>query len=248
MQTLVPRRERRQGNLRGKGASGDRTDFLRLNRDRAISASTAKGDWGEAKAVVLLQDTLLMVQPDGKAIERDRMVVKILLPEGKDYATPSAEFSKAQKLLSFHVWSIGPDGHYYAMKDSEYVEADTSNSGILYDDERVKMASPPGADPGGVIAWESTQQIPTYLSEDIWQFQNPVPAVETSFEIDLPAGWHQYAVWFRHDAIAPTQATLDHFRWEMDNLKGIDLSEVQLHPAWAALACRMSVHFSANDI
>ena len=81
-------------------------------------------------------------------------------------------YSKDQKLLSFHVWSIGPDGHHYAMKDSEYVEEGTSGNGILYADERVKMASPPGADPGGVIAWETTQQLPTYFSQDNWQFQN----------------------------------------------------------------------------
>ena len=216
--------------------------------DWAINASTGKGDWGDAKAVVLLQDTLLTVQPDGKAVERVRMVVKILRPEGRDYATPAIGFSKDNKLLSFHVWSIGPDGHHYAMKDSEYLEAGTSDSGILYNDERVKAASPPGADPGGVIAWEATQQFPTYLSEVNWQFQNSVPTVETSFEIDLPPGWHQYPVWFRHDALAPTQATPNCFRWEMDNVKGIDLSEVQLHPAWAAIAGRMSVHFSANPI
>ena len=216
--------------------------------DWAINASAVKGDWGDAKAVVLLQDTLLTVQPDGKAIERERMVVKILRPEGRDYATPAATFSKDQKLLSFHVWSISPDGHHYTMKDSEFVEAGASSYGILYEDERVRTASPPGADPGGVVAWEITQQIPTYLSSDDWLFQNPVPTAETSFEIDLPSGWHQYAVWFRHDAMASTQGTPDHFRWEMDNLKGIDLSQVQMHPAWTALAGRMTVHFSANPI
>jgi hypothetical protein len=216
--------------------------------DWAMSASTAKGNWGEAKAVVLLQDTLLTVGPDGRAIERDRMVVKILRPEGRDEATPAAGFSKDRKLLSFHVWSIGPDGHHYAMKDSEYVETGTGGNGILYADERVKMASPPGADPGGVIAWETTQQQPTYLSEDNWQFQNNVPTVETSFEIDLPSGWHQYPVWFRHDAVSATEVAPNHFRWEIDNLKGIDLSQVQLHPAWAALAGRMTVHFSSNPI
>jgi hypothetical protein len=216
--------------------------------DWVMSAANTQGSWGDAKAVVLLQDTLLTVQPDGKAVERDRMVVKILRPEGRGQATPVVGFSKDNKLLSFHVWSIGPDGHHYAMKDSEYVEAGTNNSGILYNDERVKVASPPGADPGGVIAWETTQEFPSYLSEADWQFQNAVPTVETSFEIDLPPSWHQYAVWFRHDALAPTQATANHFRWEMDNLKGIDLSEVQLHPAWAAVAGRMSVHFSASPL
>jgi transglutaminase-like putative cysteine protease len=216
--------------------------------DWAMSAANTQGSWGDAKAVVLLQDTLLTVQPDGKAVERDRMVVKIVRPEGRDYAAPGVGYSKDHKLLSFHVWSIGPDGHHYAMKDSEYVESGISGSGILYDDERVKMASPPGADPGGIIAWETTQQLPTYLSEADWRFQNAVPTAETSFEIDLPAGWHQYPVWFRHDPVTPTDLAPNHFRWEMDNLKGIDLAEVQLHPAWAALASRMSVHFSANPL
>ncbi|MGC1871035.1 MAG: DUF3857 domain-containing transglutaminase family protein [Acidobacteriaceae bacterium] len=216
--------------------------------DWALNASTVKGDWGDAKAVVLLQDTLLTVEPDGKAIERDRMVVKILRPEGRDEATPEVGFSKDNKLLSFHVWSIGPDGHHYAMKDSEYVEAGTSGNGILYADERAKMASPPGADPGGVVAWETTQQQPTYMSEDHWRFQNSVPTVETSFEIDLPPGWHQSPVWFRHNAVSATEVAPNHFRWEIDNLKGIDLSQVRLHPAWTALAGRMSVHFSANPI
>ena len=216
--------------------------------DWAMSASTGKGTWGDAKAVVLLQDTLLTIEPDGRAIERNRIVVKILRPEGRDEATPEVRFSKDQKLLSFHVWSIGPDGHHYAMKDSEYVEAGTSGNGILYADERVKMASPPGSDPGGVIAWETARQQPTYLSEDNWQFQNNVPTVETSFEIDLPPGWHQYPVWFRHDAVSATEVAPNHFRWKIDNLKGIDLSQVQLHPAWAALAGRMTVHFSANPI
>jgi hypothetical protein len=216
--------------------------------DWVMSASTVKGNWGDAKAVVLLQDTLLTIQPDGKAIERDRTVVKILRPEGRNEATPEASFSKDEKLLSFHVWSIGPDGHHYAMKDSEYVEEGTSERGILYADERVKMASPPGADPGGVIAWETVQQLPTYLSEDGWQFQNSVPTVETSFEIDLPPGWHEYPVWFRHSAVPAIEVAPNHSRWKIDNLTAIDLSQVQLHPAWAALAGRMSVHFSANPI
>jgi hypothetical protein len=216
--------------------------------DWAMSASTAKGNWGDAKAVVLLQDTLLTIEPDGKAIERDRMVVKILRPEGRNEAAPAASFSKDQKLLSFHVWSIGPDGHHYAMKDSEYMEAGTSGNGILYADERVKMASPPGADPGGVIAWETVQQLPFYSSEDDWPFQNSVPTVETSFEIDLPPGWHQYPVWFRHEAVPATETVPNHTRWEIDNLKAIDLSQVPLHPAWAALAGRMTAHFSANPI
>jgi hypothetical protein len=40
----------------------------------------------------------------------------------------------------------------------------------------------------------------------------------------------------------------DHFRWELTSLPGIDLENVPLHPAWMALAGRMTVHFGANPI
>lgn len=40
-----------------------------------------------AKAVVLLRDELVTVQPDGQTRLRQREVIKILRPQGRDYAT-----------------------------------------------------------------------------------------------------------------------------------------------------------------
>ncbi|HEY1502489.1 MAG TPA: DUF3857 and transglutaminase domain-containing protein [Acidobacteriaceae bacterium] len=221
--------------------------------DWVLQASTdapLKGEWRDAKAVYLLQDTLLTVQPDGRAVERERLVVKILRPQGRNYAIPAAYFSNDSKLLSFHVWSIAPDGHRYAMKDSEYVETGDvgAGDGILYGDLRARVASPPGADPGGVVAWETEAQVPSYLTEDTWGFQNSVPTVHSAYEIDLPAGWHKEAVWSRHEAIQPAEAAPNHFRWEQTNIDGIDLSDVPLHPDWSALAGRMTVHFSQDSL
>jgi len=207
-----------------------------------------KAEWRDAKAVYLLEDTLVTVGADGRAVQRYRAVVKILRPQGRESAMPIAGFSKDAKLLSFHVWSIGPDGHRYAMKDSEYVERGVGGGGILYDDYRVKLASPPGADPGGIVAWEYTGQIPAYFHEDTWELQNRVPTMRTVYEIDLPAGWHKEAVWSRHAAQDPAEVAPNHFRWEQTNIDGIDLENVPLHPAWAALAGRMTVHFAPDPL
>ena len=98
-------------------------------------------DQQDAKAVYLLEDTLLTVQPDGRAVYRYRAVVKILRPQGRRYAVPVAPFSKDEKLLSFHVWSIGPDGHQYTMKDNEYRDEGNDDYGMLYVDERARVAS-----------------------------------------------------------------------------------------------------------
>jgi hypothetical protein len=229
--------------------------FAHASRDANLpgwvtQAAATTGHWGDAKAVFLLQDILVTVDANGKATERDRIVVKILRPEGRGYARPQVYFTKDSKLESFHVWSIGPDGHRYAMKDSEYLDVglDGSSEGILYNDERERIASPPGADPGGIVAWEDTTEIPSYMSEDEWPFQSDIPMVRATFEIDLPQGWHQRAVWSRHAPVQPTEATPNHFSWELDNVPAIDLSNVSLAPDWAALAGWMDVHYSANPV
>lgn len=116
-----------------------------------VSASALPDHSKDAKAIVLLEDRLIMVQPDGRAVERRREVVKILRSQGREYAKPMAWFSKDERLLSFHVWSIGPDGHQYTMKDTEYQETGAEGGGLLYEDERAKVASPPGMDPGGLL-------------------------------------------------------------------------------------------------
>lgn len=216
--------------------------------DWVVQAAATTGSWGDARAVVLLNDVALTVGPDGKAVERSRMVVKILRQQGRDDAIPHVRFSKAEKLQSFHVWSIGPDGHRYAMKDNEYVEVGENDPDMVYLDGLYKIANPPGADPGGIIAWEIVEQMPSYESEDIWEFQDSIPVAQASFQVDLPAGWHQRAVWFRHDPVQSVETQAGAARWQLSNVPAVDLSDVPLHPAWEALAGRLSVHYSANDI
>ena len=215
---------------------------------QAATDAPLKGEWKDAKAVYLLEDTLLTVGPDGRAVERYRAVVKILRPQGRGHATPVAAFSNDAKLQSFHVWSIGPDGHHYTMKDSEYVETGDPAYGMLYVDLRAKIASPPGADPGGAVAWEIVRQVPSYETEDTWGFQNSVPTAHSVYEIDLAPGWHQEAVWSRHARVEPTEVAPNHFRWEQRDIDGVDLENVPLHPAWAALAGRMTVHFAQDPL
>lgn len=202
----------------------------------------------DAKAIVLLEDKLITVQGDGRAVERYRIALKLLRPGGREYAEPSAWFSKDGKLLSFHVWSVGPNGHQYTMKDNEYREEGAEGGGILYEDERFKIASPPGADPGGVVAWEFERQIRPYMTEETWLFQKSIPVVRSVLEIDLPSGWSKLAVWFKHPPIQPSELSPGHFRWEVTNVPEIDLSDVPLAPSEQSLAGRMVLHYSAQAL
>ncbi len=200
------------------------------------------------KAAVLLEDKLLTVDQDGQTIERYRQVIKILRPQGRDYAHPIARFNKDHKLLSFHVWSIGPDGHQYTVKDKQIVELGTQEWGILYDDARYKTADVPGSDPGGIVAYEYTVQAPIYSGEESWEFQNSVPTAKSIFEVDLPAGWQHRALWRKYASVEPVEVAPNHLRWELTNIPGIDLESVPMAPAEGSIAGRMEVYFSASAL
>lgn len=200
------------------------------------------------KAAVLLEDTLLTVSPNGQIVERYRNVTKILRPQGREYAQPVAQFNKDHKLLSFQIWSIGPDGHQYTVNKRDIIEKGADEWGILYDDARYETADVPGTDPGGIVAYEVTEQLPMYSGDEPWEFQNSIPTVKSAFEIDLPQGWQHRALWRKYASVQPAEVAPNHFRWELANIPGINLDSVPMAPAWAALAGRMEVYFSATPL
>ena len=199
------------------------------------------------KAIVLLEDVTYTVTPDGRAVEHVRHVVKILRPQGREESVVRVEFDKDTKILSMNVWSIGPDGHEYAMKDKEMSD-EAYGDGILFDDNKYRVAHAPAADPGAVIAYEYEQRIRPYVTEETWLFQDEIPRLQESFTLQLPAGYTYGTTWAHH---TPAQAadTENHgWRWEMKDVPAIDLDHVPMHPDSSALAGRMTVHYAGPGI
>ena len=202
----------------------------------------------DAKAVVLLSDDLLTIQPNGQARLRHREVIKLLRPQGREYAELVAWSGGGRKLQSFHAWSIGPDGHQYTVKDDQVREEGGEAGGMLYIDDRAKVVTPPGADPGGVVAYEYEILLPNYMTENSWDFQTSIPVHHSVFEVDLPTGWKQRALWHNHDAAQPQEVAPGHWHWELTDIPAVDTEDSPLAPAEIALAGRMVVHYAANDI
>jgi hypothetical protein len=200
----------------------------------------------ETNAVVLLDDTTYSVAPNGQAIEHYRRVVKILRPAGRDEGIVQVPFDKDSKILSLHVWSIGPDGHEYAVDNKEIVEFGYPNDGPLYADEKYKAVKAPGRDPGGVVAYEYEQRMRPYLNEKTWFFQEDIPHVSESFTLELPPGYTYGTVWAHHNLTQASDLEHQRWRWEMKDTPGIDLNYVLMRPSEMALAGRMTVHYGPS--
>ena len=197
----------------------------------------------ETSAVVLLDETKLTVGNDGKAVELHRHVVKILRPNGREEGVIEIPYDKDTKILSLHVWSVGPDGHEYAMKDEEIADDGYPGGGGLYFDERFKIARAPGRDPGGVVAYEYEQRKAPYEHESTWYFQSDIPAFNQTFTLELPPNYAHVSVWAHHEPIAEIDLEHARYRWELPSTPAIDLERVPMHPSGAALESRMTVHY-----
>src|ERR1700748_419919 len=185
----------------------------------------------DTNAVVLLEDTTYTVAPDGSATEHFRSVVKILRPQGRDEGRITIPFDKDTKILSMHVWSIGPDGHEYAVKDNEQVEFGYPGQGNFFMDLKVRAANAPGRDPGGVVAYEYEQRNHPYLTEKTWFFQSDLPRLNQSFTLELPPGFTHGTVWAHTKETPAIDLEHQRWRWVMDNTPAVDLRDVRLRPS-----------------
>ena len=202
----------------------------------------------DTDAVVLLDDTTYTVAPNGQATEHYRQVIKILRPQGRDDAIVAVPFDQDTKILSLHVWSIGPDGHQYALKDSEIVQYGYPGQGNFFEDDKVKLARAPGRDPGGIVAYEYEQRIRPMLTEKTWFFQGDLPSLSQSFTLELPPGFTYGTVWANHGEIKAADLEDRRWRWEMTNVPAIDLNHVLYRPAARSLAGRMTVHYTGPGL
>ena len=215
-------------------------DWVRAAMEKPLPKYSA-----ETTAVVLLDDTTLTVGGDGKSTEHHRYVVKILRPTGRGEGMVEVPYDADHKIRSLKVWSVGPDGHEYQVKDTEILDFGYPGQGSLYSDMRMKVAKAPGRDPGGVVAYELEQQNAPYSHEADWFFQDNLPRVEESYTLEVPAGYTYGAVWAHHAAVPARDLEKGRTRWELNDTPAIDLERVPLQPSMEALAGRMVLHYAA---
>jgi hypothetical protein len=201
----------------------------------------------ETNAVILLDEITYTVAPDGSAIEHHRHVLKILRPQGRREGIVAVPFDKDTKILSMHVWSIGPDGHEYAVKDNEMTEHGYGE-GNLFEDDKVRVAEPPARDPGGVVAYEYEQRTHPFLTEKTWFFQSTLPHLNQTFTLELPANYTYGTVWAHSKQAPPVDLEHQRWRWVMNETPAVDLRDVTLRPAAFSLEGRMTVHYAGPNI
>jgi hypothetical protein len=108
----------------------------------------------ETDAVVLLDEEVDDVQADGQITEHHRRAVRILRPQGRDYATLPVYMNSNNKVSYLRAYGVSSKGLALEAKEKDAVERIMSDGFSVYDDTRVKTITAPEGDPGSTVAFE----------------------------------------------------------------------------------------------
>ena len=207
------------------------------------AAKTPTPDYAkDASAVILYDEYVETIDAQGRAVERERLAIRILKPQGRGN-TCGVSFDVDEKINYFRAWTMAADGNTYQAKDTDFADVgDTSIPVLLYTEKR-RIAHPPAVDVGAIEICESEELMAPYAQEKMWEIQNGVPIVFQALELDLPQGRAHTATWHNHEAVAPVEVVPNHWRWELKDTRALDVRDIPSRPSFAALAARMDAQW-----
>ena len=214
----------------------------------AAAKTPAPANAGDASAVILFDETLITVDEQNHAVERERKAVRILKPQGREHSHCDAEYDADAKLNYFRVWTIAADGRQFQAMDTDFKDFGAYADADLQSTDRFRVVNPLGNDPGAVVVCETEGHLRPYMSSEDWQIQHSIPVVSEALELILPPGGHYAESWSRFAALKPVEVGPNQLRWELKDVPALDLENIHAAPSEEALAGRMSVMWGESAV
>src|SRR5579863_405438 len=208
-------------------------------RSAASSAVPKYAD--ETQAVLLYDETTIVVKDAGEIHAIHRRVYRILRPAGRDRGVFDVPFDKDTKILNMRAWSLpAGGGKEYEVKEKDAVETQLTE-GDLYSDTRHRILRIPASEPGATVAYEYEQRERPYILQAIWWFQYPDPVRQSRFILQLPPGWRYNAVWIHHDSVHPQEDGNNQLHWDLADVSAVE-QEPEM-PAPQSIEGRMVINY-----
>jgi hypothetical protein len=194
-----------------------------------------------AAYIVLFREYLETIDAQGRAVEREREVRRILKPQGRNDALCLVSFDVDEKINYFREWTIAADQKQYQAQDTDFVDIGDLSHSTMLSTQKIRGVIPPAADVGAAIICESERLVAPYRQEKVWHIQDDIPVVFQALEVDLPPGRAHSEAWHKFSPVKPVEVAPNHWRWEIKDMPALDLRDVKSRPVGEALAARMSV-------
>jgi hypothetical protein len=195
----------------------------------------------ETQAVLLYDETTIVVKDAGEVHAIHRRVYRILHPGGRDRGVFDVSFDKDTKVLNMKAWCLpAGGGKEYEVKEKDAVETQLTE-GELFSDTRHRILRIPATEPGATVAYEYEQRERPQILQDIWWFQTPDPVRQSRFVLQLPPGWRYKAVWIHHDSVTPQEDANNQLHWDLADISAVE-QEAEMPPP-QSIEGRMVVNY-----
>ena len=168
-----------------------------VNADTIYRLAVKPEDFPQESGIVLLDDGVLHIEPDGREESTYRQITQILRPEAVDRYSEQ-QFSYAPKHQRFTVnWIrvVRPDGTVVSAAPSHVQESDVPAQfgDPTYSDQKVVRVSLTGVAPGTIVDVSyTTTELKPFLSGDFfdsWNVSSGPQVMRSRYVVDVPAGF-----------------------------------------------------------
>jgi Domain of Unknown Function with PDB structure (DUF3857)/Transglutaminase-like superfamily len=206
------------------------------------AAATKTGTYDkDVDAVVLLNDQAVVLSSDGRITTTTTVAIRILTHEGRAHAEAAEAYvTQSGRVRELTAWIIRPNGFVKKFGESATVDA-ISDPNDIYNEVRFKSIDATGdADAGVVFGYQSVSEERPLFNQDVWSFQDRLPAVVSRYSLNLPAGWRATGVVFNHANVEPTVSGSSYV-WELRDLQPIKRETAS--PSVRNLAPRLAINY-----
>jgi len=194
----------------------------------------------DATALVILDQDIIEVFPQGDYERRCRAVIKVLKEAGKGYGDVSLGFnSRLQRVRILHARTITPDGRVIPLRKNAIKVTTPYSDYPEYSDYKELAFSLPGVEVGSVIDYEFCVEAEPYIKGHFSRrafFQWSKPVLFSRYEITLPKYKElKYLALHPPKGIDPSPL-ISHrgdkkvYLWEFRDLPGVPMDEYVTPP------------------
>lgn len=195
----------------------------------------------DVPAVVLVDESVVNIESDGRITEVYNFAVRILQREGREYARGGVGYiPDTEKVKDLKAWIVRPNNQTKRYGNDDVVDL-AKDLNDVYNEYRVKSISAVSdAEVGSVFAYSYSREERSVFSQGDWSFQSDLPVISSRYTLTLPTGWRAEGVTFNHANIEP-RVNGTSYTWELSNLPPITLEPMS--PRLTNLVPRLAVSY-----
>ena len=214
--------------------------------DSTLSILPAASAYPDHGAVILFEEGSMEVVSGAElafsTFETHR-IIRVFDERGERFANVIVPYSAGSTVDEIRARTVGPDGKITVLDEKEIFDVSLYHSFIFFSDQRAKIFTMPGVEPGAVVEYQYRVTIRSRTYWHAWAFQHEIPTLRSRFTLVSPSEWdvvhRTYGIQVNPAISRPPGGFKATYRWEATDIEPV--AEEFAMPPLSQLAGRLAL-------